>query len=134
MCDPYNTSFEIPTLHSITSDNFPKTKIMEVISSFLSRTQEKWWQVFIHIHRNTVALSQMSIHILVRTLLQTHIHTRTHSTNIPSFFPIRPQRSEFTLVFYNKSGRKRENKHLIWMASSCDFFFLVYLFPKIGKK
>lgn len=27
MCDPYNTSFEIPTLHSInTSDNFKKQK------------------------------------------------------------------------------------------------------------
>lgn len=36
ICDPYNTSSEIPTLHSMIQVEFLKTKILDVISFLLS--------------------------------------------------------------------------------------------------
>lgn len=53
-----------------------------------------------------------------------HIQQTSHH-----FSSFRPQMSELSLVFYNKSKKKK-----VFDLNGIVVIFLVYLFPKIGKK
>lgn len=111
-----------------------KTKIMDVISSSLShwnnlghrKNGDRYWYIYTETGICTIAY----LHTHKWAFIFSHCCKHTFNKH-PIIFPVGPQMSELSLVFYDS---KEGGKISIWFKWHNRVIFLVYLFPKIGKK